>query len=68
MRETIEFKVEDKSGGDTKAELIVDTEIDVFEFSMVNKTIMSGMWSENLQRVFQRALEIWKVDPEIEEV
>ena len=68
MEETITFKIVDQSGADTRAELMVNPETDVFEFSVAGEEVMSGMWSSNLQKVFQRALEIWKVEPEIEEV
>ena len=62
MRETIKFKVLDNHNLDTVAELIVDTESDIFSISMKGLEVMSGMWSSNLQQVFQRALEMWKVE------
>ena len=60
MEEIIRFKVLDQNGEDTKAELMVNTETDVFEFLIAGEIVMSGMWSKNLKDVFQRALSLWK--------
>jgi len=59
MRETIAFRALN-GRADIGVELMVDTEIDVFEISVAGEVIMSGLWSSNLRKVFQRALEIWK--------
>ena len=62
MQETIKFAVLDDHNYDTVAELMVDTENDVFSISMKGLKVMSGDYSGNLRQVFQRALEIWKVE------
>ncbi|MBC8489903.1 MAG: hypothetical protein H8D45_28130 [Bacteroidetes bacterium] len=67
MKEAIRFEVTDNSGEDTNAELMVDVENDVFEISVAGKGVMSGDWSRNLQKVLERALEVWKVGKEIKE-
>ena len=68
MNEIIRFKIIDSEGRDSEAELVVDTDTDIFGISIVREEVMSGMWSSNLQKVFQRALEMWKVEPIIEEI
>lgn len=68
MNEIIRFKIIDSEGRDSEAELVVDTDTDIFGISIVREEVMSGMWSGNLQKVFQRALEMWKVEPIIEEI
>jgi len=67
MKEAIRFEVMDNSEEDTNAELMVDVENDVFEISVAGKEVMSGDWSRNLQKVLERALEMWKVGEEIKE-
>ena len=62
MNEIIRFKIIDSEGRDSEAELVVDTNTDIFGISIVREEVMSGMWSSNLQKVFQRALEMWKVE------
>ena len=62
MNEIIRFKIIDSEGRDSEAELVVDTDTDIFGISIVHEEVMSGMWSSNLRKVFQRALEIWKVE------
>lgn len=67
MEEIIKFPVLDNHNCDTAAELMIDTENDVFSISMKGLEVMSGDWSDNLQKVFQRALEMWKIEEEEEE-
>ena len=67
MEEIIRFKAIDQSGEDTIAELMVNTETDVFEILIAGEKVMSGMWSGNLQKVFQRALCLWIREKDIEE-
>lgn len=62
MKGTIKVDVLDEDNYDTVTELMVDVESDIFNISMKGLKVMSGMWSGNLQKVFQRALEIWKVE------
>ena len=62
MNEIIRFKIIDSEGRDSEAELVVDTDTDIFGISIVREEVMSGMWSSNLQKVFQRALEMWKAE------
>ena len=65
MEEIIRFKVLDQSGEDTIAELMVNTETDVFEILIAGEIVMSGMWLGDLQKVFQRALYLWNVEKEV---
>jgi hypothetical protein len=61
MDEIIRFKIID-GDVDSHAELMVNTETDIFELSVSGRgVVMSGMWSSNLQQVFKRALEMWKM-------
>ena len=72
MKEIIRFEVVDKDGEDTEAELMVDTESNVFELSILKgvefEKVFSGDWSGNMQEVLQRALRIWKVEGNEEEI
>ena len=60
MEEALKFEVIDCDNQDTKAELMVDIEDDVFVLSMAGEKVMSGDWSRNLQRICERALSLWK--------
>ena len=60
MEEALKFEVIDNNDQDTKVELMVDIEDDVFVISIAGEKIMSDDWSRNLQIVFERALSLWK--------
>ena len=60
MEEALKFEVIDNNDQDTKVELMVDIEDDVFVISIAGEKIMPDDWSRNLQIVFERALSLWK--------